>query len=180
MTKVLAKRRFNYACTRTLAVFLISSLSRLSALEAPLSPAGYWKSYDDISGLADAEVRIIEEKEQIIGTVVRDLMTAATDKPQLCEKCPDERKGRPVIGMEIIRYARYNAAADAWENGQILDPDEGKIYRLKLKVIDGGRKLEVRGYSGVFYRTQIWERLPSPSPAFTSSSISAAPVKPTH
>ena len=139
---------------------LAGGLASAFAADSPPTIAGYWKSIDDVTGQADAEVKIVEAKEQYVGVIVRDLVTAATDKPMICDKCNDDRKGKPVVGMEIIRYARYNPAADAWEGGQILDPDEGKIYRLKLKLLEGGKKLQVRGYYGQIYRTQIWEKLP--------------------
>ena len=150
-----------------LSVCLLScGLASLAAADTLLSPVGLWKSFDDVTGLADAEVKIIDVNSQLTGTIVHDLITSPTDKPLVCEKCTDDRKGKPVVGMEIIRYARYNAEQDSWDGGQILDPDEGKIYRLRIKVLDSGKKLQVRGYSGLFYRTQIWERLPYPSWGF--------------
>jgi uncharacterized protein (DUF2147 family) len=47
-----------------------------------------------------------------------------------------------------------------WEDGEILDPNKGKVYRAKAKLVDGGRQLEVRGFIGValFGRTQTWIR----------------------
>jgi hypothetical protein len=56
---------------------------------------------------------------------------------------------------------RSSVAADGaeyYEGGQILDPEEGKLYRLRLTPIEGGKKLQVRGYLGPFWRTQVWER----------------------
>jgi uncharacterized protein (DUF2147 family) len=151
-------------CASLIVWLLAGGLACVAAADTPASIAGYWKSIDDVTGQPDAEVKITEAKEQYVGTIVRDLITPATDKPLVCDKCTDDRKGKPIVGMEIIRYARYNPAADAWEGGQILDPDEGKVYRLTLKLLDSGKKLQVRGYYGPIYRTQIWEKLPSPYP----------------
>ena len=46
-----------------------------------------------------------------------------------------------------------------WGGGEILDPNNGKTYRTRLKPIEGGKKLEMRGYIGPFYRTQTWIRV---------------------
>jgi hypothetical protein len=45
-----------------------------------------------------------------------------------------------------------------FEGGDILDPNNGKVYRVKLKLIDDGSKLDVRGYIGtpMLGRTQTW------------------------
>jgi uncharacterized protein (DUF2147 family) len=66
-----------------------------------------------------------------------------------------------LIGMAIIRAVR--AAADEpglWDGGDILDPDSGKVYRVRLRPRNGGKEMEVRGYLGLalFGRTQIWIR----------------------
>ena len=46
-----------------------------------------------------------------------------------------------------------------WDGGKILDPNNGKTYSVRLSPIDNGRKLQVRGYIGPFFRTQVWERV---------------------
>jgi uncharacterized protein (DUF2147 family) len=74
-----------------------------------------------------------------------------------CEKCRDDRHGKSIIGLSIIEGLRQHA--EVWEDGTILDPENGKIYMLRLKPIDGGQQLEVRGYVGPFFRTQTWVRL---------------------
>jgi uncharacterized protein (DUF2147 family) len=35
-----------------------------------------------------------------------------------------------------------------------MDPDDGKVYKSEVWLEDG--KLKVRGYLGLFYRTQTW------------------------
>jgi uncharacterized protein (DUF2147 family) len=43
---------------------------------------------------------------------------------------------------------------------QGVDPQSGNIYKVWIEVVDGGKRLKVRGYLGVslFGRTQYWER----------------------
>ena len=79
----------------------------------------------------------------------------------LCDLCSDERKGQKVLGMTILRGARPDADKALWEGGDVLDPNNGKVYKLRLKPIDGGKKLEVRGFIGMALlgRTQTWIRI---------------------
>ena len=46
-----------------------------------------------------------------------------------------------------------------WDGGEILDPNNGKTYRARLKPLEGGELLQMRGYLGPFYRTQVWQRV---------------------
>jgi uncharacterized protein (DUF2147 family) len=73
--------------------------------------------------------------------------------------CTDDRKGQAKIGLEIIRDAKKSGAETLWEGGTILDPENGKTYKLRLTPIEGGARLQVRGYIGPFYRTQVWQRV---------------------
>lgn len=133
----------------------------LCALAAPLvfaqgSPVGLWKAIDDKTGKERSLVRISDGGGALVGRIEKLLDPAA--KPDArCDKCADDRKDRPVDGLEIIRGAR--ADGEAWTGGTILDPEDGKVYRLRLKVEEAGRKLEVRGYLGPFYRNQHWIRV---------------------
>jgi len=70
-----------------------------------------------------------------------------------------ERKNQPVIGLEIIRGVRQDEGKQVWEGGKILDPENGKEYRVSLTPDEDGAKLKVRGYLGLFWRTQTWARV---------------------
>ena len=75
-----------------------------------------------------------------------------------CNLCEDDRKDKPVVGLQIIRGLRADGAE--WDGGEILDPKKGKIYRCSMRMEDGGQKLLVRGYIGISLigRTQTWVR----------------------
>jgi len=87
------------------------------------------------------------------------LATPSTDLN--CTLCTDDRKDKPKIGMEIIRGGQQSDGKAVWEGGKILDPENGKNYSLRLTPIDGGKKLEVRGFIGapLLGRTQTWIRV---------------------
>ncbi len=64
------------------------------------------------------------------------------------------------LGLEIIRGGKKAEGKDVWEDGKILDPENGKSYPASFTPIEGGKKLEVRGYGlGPFGRTQTWIRV---------------------
>jgi uncharacterized protein (DUF2147 family) len=124
---------------------------------AQASPVGLWRSIDDRSGEPKAEIRIAEQGGALSGRIERSLRKDA--KPgAVCEECTDERKGRPIAGLEIIRGGARAEGKEVWENSRILDPENGKEYRATLTPVDGGAKLQVRGYLGPFWRTQTWLR----------------------
>jgi len=123
--------------------------------QAP-SPAGLWTTYSDKTGKPDALVRISEADGVFTGIVVEVL--SATDPNPVCELCEGELKDQPVAGMAILRGLRREG--EGYGGGTILDPDDGRTYRCKALLRDGGARLEVRGYLGapVFGRTQVWVR----------------------
>jgi uncharacterized protein (DUF2147 family) len=132
------------------------ALAALPVLSQP-TPVGLWRSIDDKTDQAKAEIRIREGADGLVtGVIERALIKS--DQPN-CDLCTDDRKGQPKLGMEIIRSAKKAADEDVWEGGKILDPDNGKTYRLRMMPLDGGAKLQIRGYLGPFYRTQVWIRV---------------------
>jgi uncharacterized protein (DUF2147 family) len=125
---------------------------------AQATPVGLWKTIDDHSKKERSLIRITESGGVLTGRIEKTLDPDA--KPgEVCEKCTDERKDKPLIGMALIRNTKQNANDKAiWDGGDITDPDNGKVYKLRLKPQDGGKTLEVRGYIGPFYRNQTWLR----------------------
>ena len=139
--------------------FLIATgLMALTGLvHAQLTPVGVWNSIDDSTGKPRAEISIKDNgKGGLNGRVERSLQPSSAEPN--CTLCTDDRKGQPKIGIEIIRDAKQAGKDAVWEGGTILDPENGKIYKLKLTPLEGGAKLQVRGYIGPLYRTQVWQR----------------------
>jgi len=106
-------------------------------------------------------VRITDNAGVFIGKIEK-LLDPTAKQDAVCDKCTDERKDKPILGMTIITGVKQSAsAADIWDGGHILDPNDGKVYKVRLKTIDAGKKLEVRGYIGtpLLGRTQTWQRV---------------------
>ena len=125
---------------------------------AQATPVGLWKTIDDETKTEKSLVRITEAGGVLSGRVEK-FLDPKTKADAVCEKCTDDRAGKPVLGMTIIRGAKADAARQHWEGGDILDPNNGKVYKLRLKPVDGGKTLEVRGYIGPFFRNQQWIRV---------------------
>ena len=137
---------------------VIAAAFAAGAAGAQVTPVGTWRNVDDKTGEAKAEIRITETAGAVNGSIVKRLARDA--KPDaVCDECKDERKGKPIEGLEIIRGARKAADKDVWEGGKILDPENGREYTLRLTPIEGGKRLEVRGSIGPFGRTQTWVRV---------------------
>ena len=126
---------------------------------AQATPAGLWKSIDDESRKEKSLIRITESGGVFTGKLEK-LLDPTAKADAVCDKCSDERKDKPIVGMTLIKGVKQNADDKAkWDGGEILDPNNGKTYKVRLTPIDGGKTLEVRGFIGPFYRNQTWTRV---------------------
>ena len=143
--------------------FLKISALMLSCFMTPFavanSPVGQWHTLDEKTGELKSMVIIFEQQGVVKGRVEKVLRKDA-DPAAKCDKCSDDRKNQPVVGLEIIRGAKKASGKNVWEDGEILDPENGKTYSLRLTPIENGAKLEVRGSFGPIGRTQTWVRVP--------------------
>jgi uncharacterized protein (DUF2147 family) len=140
------------------AIAIVLGMSAMSVM-AQMTPVGLWQTIDDKDGKALSEVRITETAGVVNGKIEKRLTSDA--KPtDICSECTDDRKDKPILGLEILRGLKKTDGKDVWEGGTIVDPKNGKIYRAKVTPIDGGAKLEMRGFVGnpMFGRTQTWVR----------------------
>ncbi|MDP3833756.1 MAG: DUF2147 domain-containing protein [Hydrogenophaga sp.] len=143
---------------KTVVGTLALSLASLSAF-AQMSPVGLWKTIDDDSKKEKSLVRIKESNGVFSGTIEK-LLDPDSKPGAVCDKCTDERKDKPVLGMTILRNLKQSADdKTVYDGGDIVDPNNGKVYRTRLKPVEDGKKLEMRGYIGPFYRTQVWIRV---------------------
>ena len=133
--------------------------ANLAGADPPAAPpVGTWTTIDDASGRPRAEVAIELRDGALSGRIVRLYRDPGEDQDPRCEKCAGTRHDQRVIGMTILWNVRRDG--DAWDGGEILDPETGDTYRVTLTPADDGRTLRVRGYIGVslFGRTQVWQR----------------------
>ena len=135
---------------------LLAGLLAAAGASAQMSPVGTWRSIDDKTGAPKAQITITERNGALYGRIDR-LLRAGADSSAVCSQCSDDRKGKPIVGLEIIRGAK-KGDGNVWEDGKILDPESGRNYTLRLTPVDAGKKLEVRGSVLGIGRTQTWVR----------------------
>ncbi|HEY9107199.1 MAG TPA: DUF2147 domain-containing protein [Roseateles sp.] len=138
------------------SLFAVALLSPVLAF-AQTTPVGLWKTIDDDGKTEKSLVRISEQGGTLVGSIDK-LLDPSAPTDAKCDKCGDDRKDKPVVGLQIIRGVKAEGGG-VWGGGEVLDPNNGKTYRTRLKPVDGGKKLEMRGYIGPFYRTQTWIRV---------------------
>ncbi|MDK3023954.1 DUF2147 domain-containing protein [Cupriavidus taiwanensis] len=145
------------ACTVRAAVLAATLLASAAAL-AQATPSGTWKTIDDNTGKPRGLVEITEKNGVYSGRLLKSFVDS-DGKPRVCDKCTDARKDQPLIGMTILSGLR-KTGDNEWSGGEILDPENGKVYKSKMSLAEDGNKLNVRGFIGISLigRTQTWER----------------------
>ena len=144
-----------FACAFVLAMLVPGAVAAQG-----VSPAGKWKTVDDKTGKPASIVEVLEVNGELQGKVLTVFSPPSDTPTPICDLCSGDRKNKPVIGMTIMWGLKRSGAA--YSGGQILDPDNGKIYRCNVTLVEGGKKLDVRGYIGISLlgRTQTWLREP--------------------
>jgi uncharacterized protein (DUF2147 family) len=137
-----------------LALLVVSPLVAF----AQMTPVGTWHSIDDKTQEIKSEIVIADNGGVLTGRIAK-LLRKEAKQDALCYQCTDDRKDKPILGMEIIRGAKKQDGKDVWEEGKILDPENGKSYTLRLTPIEAGKKLDVRGSVFGIGRTQTWVRV---------------------
>lgn len=141
---------------KTLLAALALTLATGVAL-AQATPVGLWKTIDDETKQERSLVRISESGGVLSGRIEK--LSDPSKANATCDKCEGARKDKPIAGMTIIEGVKKHADEPYWDGGTILDPNNGKTYKLRLTPKDGGKTLEVRGFIGFLYRNQTWVRV---------------------
>ena len=142
---------------KSMTFFALLFGALLNAL-ASESPVGVWRTIDDKTGKEKSLVRIVEANGELRATIEKLFREPHEEPNPNCDKCPGERKNKPVLGMMIMTGLKKSGSE--YDGGEILDPANGKTYRVKMWTAEGGKKLNVRGFIGVSLlgRTQVWVR----------------------
>lgn len=133
-------------------------LAPMARADVAQSPVGVWQTVDDHTGQPKALVQIAQDADGTLsGKIIKGL--GPNDQPdRRCDKCTDARKDQPMLGMTIINGMKPDG--DKYDGGQILDPENGSLYKCTMHTEEGGQKLVVRGYIGISLigRSQTWNR----------------------
>jgi len=152
--------------TKLMIIYLIIMLLLSISLSAKnLSPVGFWETIDDESGEKKSIVQIWEKDNMLYGKIVKLFRKPDQDPNPVCAEGSGELTGKPMLGATILRELKKDPDSDWWIDGLITDPKKGKTYHCKIKVIEDGEKLRVRGYIKALIRigrSQYWIRTENP------------------
>lgn len=144
-------------CARPLHfTLLLTALLCTAPAFATDSAVGHWKTIDDQTGKPKSIVEITQAPNGTLSGHIVELLNPSKPNPT-CDKCSDDRKDQPITGMEIIRGMKASGGGK-YTGGTILKPDEGKVYKSKMALVEGGKKLEVSGCVAFICKTQTWLR----------------------
>ncbi len=145
---------------RSALVVLALLLATAYAATETATPVGTWTQVDDATGKPKSIIEITEQADGTLQGVVKQVLFSDQGTHPICKQCEGERHNQPVVGMTILWGVKKDG--EVWDGGHILDPNNGKIYKVKLTPKDNGGKLDVRGYIGMplLGRTQTWIRKP--------------------
>jgi len=122
------------------------------------TPVGKWKTIDDETKREKSLVEITETDGKLSGKILEVFKNEGETVDTLCTKCEGAKKDQPIVGMTFLWDLQPKG--DEWTGGRILDPKNGKEYSAKIKVVENGARLKVRGFLGISLlgRSQTWER----------------------
>ena len=140
---------------RAIALTLLLSLPLLA--QAQDSPAGRWKTIDDATGKPKSVVEIQQGRDGRLTGKVVEILDLKDGPDPACKECRGANRGKPIKGLTIL-WGLQAAESGKWDGGRVLDPENGKDYKARLELLDGGRKLGMSGCIAFLCRQQVWVR----------------------
>lgn len=139
------------------AIALIALLSLPLLAQAQDSPVGRWKTIDDATGKVKSIVEVHQARDGSYAGRVAEILDTKDGPNPACDKCKGKLRDKPIKGMTIL-WGLQPDGKGKWAGGHVLDPENGKTYKSKLELLEGGNKLGMSGCIAFICRQQVWVR----------------------
>ena len=166
-------RNWSFGLRRLLSLVAGLTLWAAAAWPAAAEPsaAGLWQKIEN--GEPRLYVLVVDHNGVFEGVMAKLFPKPGTTGPRICSACTDDRKDAPWLGISFVRDMKRNGLK--YENGNVLDPRDGKIYSAIMTLSPDGQSLTLRGYIGIslFGQDETWIRLPDSTIAQIDPAIVA-------
>ncbi len=140
-----------------LAALLVAGLALPGLAAAQQSALGRWKTIDDATGKPKSVVEVYQARDGRLAGKVVEILDLKDGPDPACDKCTGNNRGKPIKGL-VILWGLSADGAGKWSGGRVMDPENGKDYKARLELLDGGRKLGMSGCIAFLCRQQVWLR----------------------